>query len=313
MSRDADRPAGFHSGELSAQARAGQTAEAAQLGPVVKPFLAEGGRSLITSARTAVATTIDSAGAPTLSMLVTTPGGFGTLGACGLTIPRSAVADEDCLFDNLHRDRRLGLAFLEPTSRRRFRVNGEVVDSRRDPLEVSILEAFPNCTKYLLRQRLATASARRSTAGAARARSGSAVTERDADLLTRATLVFVGSGDPGGQLDAATRSGDAGFVREVEPGTFEIPDFAGNAMYQTIGNLLVEPRASIAFIDDDDLVVLTGAAAPHWQDRPERPGGNGRFWRFTPGYWRRVTLPAPVRLGVGERSAHTPVLDGSGR
>lgn len=309
MRRDADRPAQFHAGELTAQVRAGQTDEAADLGPVVKPFLAEGGRSLIVSARIAVAATVDIEGAPVLSLLATAVGGFGTLGSCGLTIPRSAVGPEDSLFDNLHRDRRIGLVYLEPITRRRFRVNGEVVDSRRDPLEVSILEAFPNCKKYLVRQRLTTGYANRAADEQPAERCGWSVTRADAALLLEASLVFVGTGNPEGQLDAATRSGDPGFIREVTPGTFEIPDFAGNAMYQTIGNLLVEPRASVGFVADSDFVVLTGSAATHWEDHAERRGGNGRFWRFTPQYWRRVPLPMPVRLGDGERSPHTPVID----
>ncbi len=305
MPRDSDRPANFHSGELTAQIRAGQTAEAESLGPVVKPFLAEGGRSLIDSARIAVATTIGSNGAPVLSLLAVDAGEFGALGSSGLTIPRAAVSPEDAFFDNLRRDRRIGLVYLDPQTRRRFRVNGEVVDSRTDPLEVSILEAFPNCKKYLVRQEV-TASTQVAAKAATRGRS---IRRADAALLCQASLVFVGTANPQGQLDAATRSGDPGFIREVARNTFEIPDFAGNAMYQTIGNLLLEPRASIGFIAGDEFVVLTGSSTTHWEDEAERSGGNGRFWRFTPSSWRRVPLPMPVELSGYDRSRHTPVLD----
>jgi uncharacterized protein len=305
MARDADRPANFHRGELTAQARAGQMTEAAHLGPVVKPFLAEGGRALIVSARVAVATTIGADGAPELSLLASGASTFGTLGSSGLTIPRSAVSPEDHLFDNLGRDRRIGLVYLDPSTRRRFRVNGEVVDYRCDPLEVSILEAFPNCKKYLVRQQLTT------SAGIVRsvATWGPSVTRADATLLCQASLVFVGTANPQGQLDAATRSGDPGFIREITSGTFEIPDFPGNAMYQTIGNLLLEPRASIGFIAGEDFVVLTGLSTTHWEDAAERPGGTGRFWRFTPRSWRHRPLTIPVDLSGYERSRHTPVLD----
>jgi len=305
MPRDSDRPANFHPGELDAQARAGHKAEAEDLGPVVKPFLAEGGRSLVVSARLAVATTINRGGAPVLSLLAGDAGAFGALGSSGLTIPRSAVGPEDDLFDNLRWDRRIGLVFLDPRTRRRFRVNGEVVDSRVDPFEVSILEAFPNCKKYLVRHEL-TPSAGPPPGAARRGRS---VTAADAALLCQASLVFVGSGSPQGQLDAATRSGDPGFIREVAPNTFEIPDFAGNAMYQTIGNLLLEPRVSVGFIAGQEFVVLTGTATTHWDDEAERTGGTGRCWRFTPLSWQHVPLPMPVELSGYERSRHTPVLD----
>ncbi|MFJ3599683.1 MULTISPECIES: pyridoxamine 5'-phosphate oxidase family protein [unclassified Streptomyces] len=305
MPRDSDRPANFHSGELTAQIRAGQTAEAEWLGPVVKPFLAEGGRSLIKSAHIAVATTIGRNGAPVLSLLAADAGAFGALGSSGLMIPRAAVSPADSLFGNLQRDRRIGLVYLDPHTRRRFRVNGEVVDSRTDPLEVSILEAFPNCKKYLVRQQVATAA----QAPAKAATQGRSITRAAAALLCRASLVFVGSANPQGQLDAATRSGDPGFIREVERNTFEIPDFAGNAMYQTIGNLLLEPRVSIGLIDGDEFLVLTGSSTTHWEEGAERSGGNGRFWRFMPRTWRRVPLPVPVELSGQTRCRHTPVLD----
>ncbi|MBO4204655.1 hypothetical protein GSF22_01315 [Micromonospora echinofusca] len=80
----------------------------------------------------------------------------------------------------------------------------------------------------------------------------------------------MGTANPGGQFDAATRSGDPGFIREVAPNLFEIPDFSGNYMYQSIGNLLIEPRVSIGFIDGHDFVVLTGVSTTHWE---EEPGG----------------------------------------
>ncbi|MFF4305343.1 pyridoxamine 5'-phosphate oxidase family protein [Streptomyces sp. NPDC001601] len=89
---------------------------------------------------------------------------------------------------------------------------------------------------------------------------GRSITRADAVLLCQASLVFVGTANPQGQLDAATCSGDPGFIREVARNTFEVPDFAGNAMSQTIGNLLLEPRTSIGFIAGGDFVVLTGSS-----------------------------------------------------
>ncbi|MGY5060824.1 hypothetical protein ACWDFR_43380 [Streptomyces sp. 900105755] len=174
-----------------------------------------------------------------------------------------------------------------------------------DPLEVSIVEAFPNCKKYLVRQQLTT-SPEVSPKAATRGRS---ITRADAVLRCQASLVFVGTANPQGQLDAATRSGDPGFIRDVARNTFEIPDFAGNAMYQTIGNLLLEPRTSIGFIAGGEFVVLTGSSTTHWDDEAERSGGNGRFRRFTPRSWRRVPLAVPVELSGYDRSRHTPVLD----
>jgi uncharacterized protein len=307
MPRYGDRPAVFHPGELEAQARSDETVAAQRLGPVVRPFLVPAGTELIESARLAAATTLDPDGAPTLSLLTTEAGGFGTVGHSGLTIPRAALVPEDVLFANVKGDRRIGLVFLDPSTRGRFRVNGEVVNFRTDPLEVTIVEAFPNCKKYLVRQELTANGRAPGESGEAR---GRGIAPAHAALLREASLIFVGTANPQGHFDAATRSGDPGFVREIAPGHFEIPDLPGNAMYQSIGNLLLEPRASIGLLAGSEFVVLTGSATTHWEEAAERQGGTGRFWRFRPEHWRRVPLSLPVRLTGYERSAHTPVLDG---
>lgn len=56
------------------------------------------------------------------------------------------------------------------------------------------------------------------------------------------------------------RGGEPGFVRIDVAGTLTIPDYSGNRFFNTLGNLLVNPRAGLLFIDfaKGDLLQMTG-------------------------------------------------------
>ena len=61
-------------------------------------------------------------------------------------------------------------------------------------------------------------------------------------------------------MDASHRGGERGFVRVVDEGRLEFPDYAGNNHFNTIGNLVLDPRAGFLFVDFETggLLQLTG-------------------------------------------------------
>ena len=62
--------------------------------------------------------------------------------------------------------------------------------------------------------------------------------------------------------DISHRGGRPGFVR-VDGDVLTIPDFRGNRYFNTLGNLIAEPRASLLFVDFEtgDLLQLQGSRA----------------------------------------------------
>ena len=60
-------------------------------------------------------------------------------------------------------------------------------------------------------------------------------------------------------MDVSRRGGETGFVR-IDGSRLTIPDFAGNRFFNTLGNLLLNPRAGLLFIDfnSGDLLQLSG-------------------------------------------------------
>ena len=112
-------------------------------------------------------------------------------------------------------------------------------------------------------------------------------------------------------VDVSHRGGKPGFVK-VEGDVLTVPDFVGNAFFNTLGNLAVNPRCGLLFIDfaSGDLLHIA-ARGEIVQDGPEvlAFGGAQRLMRFCVQFaWRR---PAALPLRWGEAQL-SPALEATG-
>ena len=73
--------------------------------------------------------------------------------------------------------------------------------------------------------------------------------EEDRAFIQRAAMCFIATADQDGQPDCSYKGGLPGFVRVLDDNTLAIPDYDGNGMYRTWGNVLVNPRVGLLFID----------------------------------------------------------------
>ena len=62
-------------------------------------------------------------------------------------------------------------------------------------------------------------------------------------------MFFIASSDRQGFPDCSYKGGDPGFVRVVDESTIAFPVFDGNGQFRTLGNLLVNPRVGLLFVD----------------------------------------------------------------
>jgi predicted pyridoxine 5'-phosphate oxidase superfamily flavin-nucleotide-binding protein len=62
-------------------------------------------------------------------------------------------------------------------------------------------------------------------------------------------MFFIASTDPDGSPDCSYKGGDPGFVRVIDDATLVFPVFDGNGMFRTLGNLSVNPRVGLLFVD----------------------------------------------------------------
>lgn len=90
--------------------------------------------------------------------------------------------------------------------------------------------------------------------------------------IAAADTFFIASGHradgdhPAFGMDASHRGGDRGFVEVTDGTRLVFPDYAGNNHYNTIGNLAVDPRVGLLFVDFEtgSLLQLTGRATIDW-------------------------------------------------
>lgn len=76
-----------------------------------------------------------------------------------------------------------------------------------------------------------------------------AFTEADREFIQRCPMFFIATADAAGRPDCSYKGGLPGFVRVIDDRTLGIPDYDGNGMYRTWGNVLVNPHVGLLFLD----------------------------------------------------------------
>ena len=108
-----------------------------------------------------------------------------------------------------------------------------------------------------------------------------------------------------GGVDISHRGGRPGFIA-VDGDTLTIPDFHGNHYFNTLGNLLLDPRAALLFVDwsTGSLLHLSGRVDILWDTTQDFRGAE-RLWRLhvTSGWRRHAALPFAGRSVISRRSS----------
>lgn len=158
-----------------------------------------------------------------------------------------------------HEGAPIGLLGIEPHTRRRNRMNGTVARMDDGVFQVAVRQSFGNCPKYI-RQRKAVW--RGEGQGEARVLAQGAVLDDAARRLVASSDTFfiasasvaAGRSDQARSdgVDVSHRGGEPGFVQVADTaGATEltVPDYVGNFMFNTLGNILVRPRVGLLFMD----------------------------------------------------------------
>lgn len=125
-------------------------------------------------------------------------------------------------------------------------------------------------------------------------------------IVVSADIFFLGTAHPGRGADTSHKGGRPGFVRVDPHGSLWWPDFSGNNMFNSLGNLTENPEAALLFPDYAHGVALhlSGTAALEWTE-PGVAGdddGTGRRVRFR----IEQALPAPSQLRTLGEPAVSP-------
>lgn len=298
---------GFHESELLVQSRAGVRAEASRLsGMLAAPDL-DGGMSRFLADRDLIMITArDEHGELWTSPVYGAPG-FSS--AHGSTLVVAAVPADGDPLQQLRAGQQVGVLAVDFDRRRRLRVNGTV--TRRGPAEIEIAadQAFGNCPRYIQQRHVVHERAEDGGPGPTRRRDDH-LDPDDIAQIRRADTLVLGTVHPTFGADTSHRGGAPGFVR-VEDGTVWWPDYPGNNLFNSLGNIVAEPAAALLFLDFERRRALqvSGKATLEWvpPGSPGDDGGTGRRVRLVPA---RVVASTgiPVRGPIGVPSPHNPAL-----
>jgi predicted pyridoxine 5'-phosphate oxidase superfamily flavin-nucleotide-binding protein len=75
------------------------------------------------------------------------------------------------------------------------------------------------------------------------------IDDEDRAFIHARDMFFIATTDEKGQPQCSYKGGDPGFVRVVDERTIAFPVYDGNGMFLTAGNLLVNPKVGLLFID----------------------------------------------------------------
>lgn len=144
-----------------------------------------------------------------------------------------------------------------------------------------------------------------------------AIDDRSAAFIARQDMFFLATADAEGRPTCSYKGGDPGFVQVVNERTVAFPNYDGNGLYLSAGNLLVNPNVGMLFLDlekgnrlrldgaariEDDDPLLTGYPEAQFVVRvtvralyPNCPRYIHRYERVErSAYVPRVGTPTPV-------------------
>ena len=75
-----------------------------------------------------------------------------------------------------------------------------------------------------------------------------AFTDDDRAFIESAAYFFIATADAAGRPDCSFKGGMPGFVRVTGPSEIAFPDYDGNGMFKSLGNVLVNPNVGLLFI-----------------------------------------------------------------
>jgi len=299
----------YHEGEIAVQQHAGAVAQARNNGRVITDTIIPGAIKFTKKQPFVVMGSLDKQQNLWASIVV---GRTGFMTAeprtLDLDLSQALRIEADPLWRNLASDPRIGILVIDLRSRARLRVNGRVSFPTDQQLHVDVEQAYPNCPQYIQRRNFRPAHDKETSAGAA---SGTSLNHEQQQWIVNADTLFVASEHPSSGIDASHRGGNPGFIQIVNSARLRIPDYAGNGMFNTLGNFAANPRAGLVVPDFERgrTLQLTGRVETLWdvEDPHNETGGSGRYWDFEIECFVQIDNSLPGSSEFLDYSPHNPV------
>lgn len=293
----------FHDGELRVQTRAGVHDRASRTGRMTANVIPANAMTFVAQQSMAVLGSVDEHGQPWCSVIFGEPGFVHAPDTTSVVINtgRMGVFAQDPFWRNIQTQAGVGMLLIELSTRRRLRINGKLQQTTALRYTLQIEQAYPNCPKYIQR-RLVRPGQTTALPLIEKPECGQHLQAPQKKWIAQADTFFVASAHPArdGQyhVDASHRGGKPGFVEILNDSQLRIPDFAGNNMFNTLGNIESYPHAGLAFIDFEQkrILQLAGQARILWDQAVpvDTTGGTHRYWEFEIAHWQVSAIPFAI-------------------
>lgn len=254
----------FHEGELTVQRRAGVQAMARRVGNGIQPTITPPFAAFLHEQQMAVIGSTDTLGRLWSSIVVGNPG-FIEVRSSTLVQIHALPPTTDPLLENLMAHPQVGVLVVHLENRQRVRVNG-IATLYPNGLEISTQEVYGNCPKYIQSRRidLTTETLAPSILTVHRT---TTLTPSQQRWIAYADTFFLASAHPERGTDSSHRGGNPGFIQVVDDSHLLVPDYAGNMMFNTLGNIAANPHIGLLFVDFESgsTLQLTAKAEIVWE------------------------------------------------
>ena len=310
----------FHEGEREIQTRLGVRDRVEEIGQqYIRDYLPEQHRAFYQQLPFILVGTVDNVGRPWASILVGEQGFIQAPDKNTLIIHAPRIHG-DPLHQSITPDAPVGVLGIDYQTRRRNRLTAKVSRFDDQMIELNVNQTFGNCPQYIQARELAFLPAIDSIGQERSSISFQRLTEQAKTMIAQADHFYIATHfsqsasaiDSTHGADVSHRGGKPGFVQIEDEQTLVFPDFTGNYHFNTLGNIVKNPRAGLLFIDFSagDLLYLTCAAEIIWDSEEKRAfTGAERLLRLTLVEGLLVNNALPIRWTFMD---YSPALERTG-
>lgn len=295
----------YHAGELAVQATAGVQAQAERLVKLINSSISPAVQDFLSSQKLAIASTVGTGDRVWASLLTGESGFVQAISEHTVQINATPIPG-DPLRENLLQQDNIGILVIDLATRRRVRINGKAEINPDGSIYVHTKQVYFNCPKYIQLRQLDTDTKVQTLPSIEQSK---ILTSQQQQWIAHTDTFFIASYHPAGGADASHRGGYPGFVRVLSDRLLLFPDYAGNNMFNTLGNIATNPQTGLLFIDFESgsTLQLTGKASIIWdaQQMAEFVGAE-RLVEFEIEQVLFITDASGLRWQFGEYSPYNP-------
>ena len=242
----------FHEGELRLQDKTGMRERIDKLTPhLMNNYLIDEHREFFEGLEYVFLGTVDANGQPHACIL-TGEAAFVSSPTPHTLVIETGERSHNPAFSGLAIAQPVGVLGLDLSNRRRNRMHGRISALDDRSITITVVQSYGNCPKYISLREVSERELLPTHHGVSQNKE---LSTEDAEFIAAADTFFIasyvsdGSGAPYEGVDVNHRGGKPGFVVIDNPSLMTVPDYAGNNLFNTFGNLLLNPRAGVLFVD----------------------------------------------------------------